>query len=232
MNDDQMPLKVDFDEYAEKYTSMLQEQLSYFSEDRSYFSRYKAKILGSLIEVKPLRVLDFGAGVGLMVPHLQSEFPNAKIFVTDISSKSLEMLSERFSDIAVVPDAFLEDHRFDVILISTVLHHIDPGSRHAVMQRLGKLLTPGGSICIFEHNPFNPLTRRLVATCPFDVDAVLLSMLESSRLMTSSAGLSVSSRGYTLFVPPRLVRMTWVEKYLKWLPLGGQYFVCGRNDCK
>ncbi len=35
------------------------------------------------------------------------------------------------------------------------------------------VLKKKGRVYIFEHNPYNPVTRYLVATCEFDRDAVL-----------------------------------------------------------
>src|SRR5690606_14925929 len=112
---------------------------------------------------------------------------------------------------------------------ATVLHHVEPKLRHALMQRLGRLLNPGGRICIFEHNPYNPITRRMVSTCPFDEDAILLPMRESIDLITKSAELDLETKGYTLFLPPRLSAFSPLEGLLRWFPLGGQYFVQGRN---
>lgn len=221
--------KVDFDGYADAYEKLLQDQLKFFSSDRSYFSEYKAKILRSIAPVVRSHILDFGAGVGLIIPHLRSEFPDGKVYASDISAASLAHLSKRFPDIAVVNDDDLYKHRFDIILIATVLHHVEPQLRHTLMQRLGRLLKPGGRICIFEHNPYNPITQRMVSTCPFDEDAILLPMRESIELITKSSNLELEAKGYTLFLPPRFSALSSVEGLLRWLPLGGQYFVLGRN---
>ena len=36
------------------------------------------------------------------------------------------------------------------------------------MKTLFQRLVPGGIIVIFERNPFNPVTRKIVNTCPYD----------------------------------------------------------------
>jgi hypothetical protein len=91
--------------------------------------------------------------------------------------------------------------------------------------RLRALLKPGGCIAVFEHNPINPVTRRLVADCAFDEDAVLLSLRETRDLLTRETGLSVRDSGYSLFFPHPLRRLRFLEAILRWLPLGGQYYV-------
>ena len=79
---------------------------------------------------------------------------------------------------------------------------------------------------IFEHNPNNPVTRRLVSTCPFDADAVLLPMRETVRRMRE-AQFGIAEAGYCLFFPGPLAALRPLENFMGWLPLGGQYFVRG-----
>jgi len=86
-------------------------------------------------------------------------------------------------------------------------------------------LKRGGQFIIFEHNPINPVTRHLVKNCPFDADAVLLSMRETIEL-NRNANLNVDESSYCLFFPQQLAVLRPFEKYLRWLPIGGQYFVC------
>jgi hypothetical protein len=49
--------------------------------------------------------------------------------------------------------------------------------------------------------------------------------------MFRDAGLRDVRHGYLLFVPqPLEAAFGALERYLEWLPLGGQYFVSGRKD--
>jgi hypothetical protein len=99
------------------------------------------------------------------------------------------------------------------------------------MQALGychERLRTGGRLFVFEHNPYNPVTRHLVNTCPFDADAVLLTRAETVALL-KTAGLEPSAAAYCLFFPRLLAGLRPLETWLGWLPLGGQYFVAGRK---
>ena len=87
-------------------------------------------------------------------------------------------------------------------------------------------MTSRGKAFVFEHNPYNPVTRRIVNNCPYDADAVLLKPAELRGLF-DSAGMKVHSKEYCLFIPPRFAALAGLEKYLGWLPLGGQYWVSG-----
>ncbi|WP_052731730.1 class I SAM-dependent methyltransferase [Devosia geojensis] len=217
--------KVDFDEYADRYEALLQEQLSFFSGERSYFSEYKVKVLRDLYPEGIDSILDFGAGIGLGLPHYLRHFPETKLSATDISAASLQHIERAFPTVEVVKDENLQGRTFDLIVIATVMHHVAPPERRDLIKRLETLLSSKGRICIFEHNPYNPVTQRMVSTCPFDEDAVLLTMGESKRLLTQDAALSIAHTGYTLFFPGFLAGLRPSERFLKWLPLGGQYYV-------
>jgi SAM-dependent methyltransferase len=68
------------------------------------------------------------------------------------------------------------DSKFDLVIVSCVFHHIPPQDRQMAIRHCCSRLKEGGRFIIFEHNPINPVMRHLVKNCPFDVDAVLLSM--------------------------------------------------------
>ena len=92
------------------------------------------------------------------------------------------------------------------------------------MEDISNLLQEGGNIFIFEHNPYNPITRYLVNNCIFDADALLLKKRELIKLLID-ANLSVNTRRYSLFFPSFLKKLRFLEPMLGYLPLGGQYFI-------
>ena len=59
-----------------------------------------------------------------------------------------------------------------------------------------------------------------------DADAVLLTSAETIKRMRE-AKFEIAETGYCLFFPAQLAALRPLEKYLNWLPLGGQYFVAG-----
>ncbi|MGE5493129.1 MAG: class I SAM-dependent methyltransferase [Actinomycetota bacterium] len=219
---------VDFDDYADRYEQLLEQQLAFFSADRGYFSDYKARLLSRVLDRAPERILDFGCGVGLTLPYLASRFPRSRLCATDISRRSLDFVARSHPGVEVIPDGDLDSRRFDLVLAAGVFHHVPPAERPRVLARIAGLLAPGGSLCVFEHNPYNPVTRHLVATCPFDADASLLSRRQMAGLM-AAAGLAPRRAGYCLFFPPGLAGLARIDPALAWLPLGGQYFVLGSH---
>lgn len=220
-----VPGKIDFDDYSEDYDELLRESTKLYAEDSEYFARYKVDLIRHAARRPVTRVLEYGCGTGRNIGYLQGAFPNARIVGTDVSAASLQIAAANNPDAQFeVENECLELGAFDLIFVASVFHHIPPVERAAVMATLARRLAPGGSIDIFEHNPFNPVTRRIVSTCPFDADAILLKPAEL-RSLFRHAGLHLQRQTYCLFVPPRLSWFLPLEKFLGWLPLGGQYWV-------
>ena len=75
---------------------------------------------------------------------------------------------------------------------------------------------------MFEHNPYNPLTRHAVNTCELDRDAVLLPPRETIGLLKQSAHIEPEYRHY-LFSPLGGAPGRSLDRHLRKIPLGGQY---------
>lgn len=220
-----MTNKVNFDDYTDDYNSLLRESTKFFSASEQYFAKYKIDLVRASIKHPVSRILEYGCGIGRNIRYLQTAFPDAEIVGTDISEASLEIAgTENPGVVFEVETPQLNLGMFDLIFIAGVFHHIPPQQRADVVQLLNQRLSPSGSLCVFEHNPYNPVTRRIVDTCPYDADAVLLKPSELRELFIH-ANLTPHSKAYCLFIPPKFSRLAPVEKYLEWLPLGGQYWM-------
>lgn len=223
-----MSQKVDFDAYTSNYNQLLRESTGFFSPSEAYFASYKVEEVRRRIETPVSRILEFGCGIGRNVPFLAKAFPGAEIVGTDVSPASIEQARVENPEQAFhVESDGLEIGRFDLVFVAGVFHHIAPNERSGAMSLIARRLTPRAHLCVFEHNPYNPVTRRIVSNCPYDADAVLLKPSELSGRMRS-AGLDVLAKRYCLFVPPRLGALRSIERALTWLPLGGQYWVHAR----
>src|SRR6266540_2986441 len=102
-----------------------------------------------------------------------------------------------------------------------------PASRRAY--ELRRVLKGGAHLFLFEHNPYNPLTLRVVRTCPFDSGVRLLRLPYATRIVRS-AGFRVDRPRYCFFFPHSVRLLRPAEVYMDWLPLGGQYYVVGRRE--
>lgn len=224
------PEKVDFDQYAGEYNKLLAESTRFFSPNEAYFARYKAEVARRLVTSTPARVFEFGCGIGRNLPFLSQLFPGARVYASDISRDSVTIAQKENPEAMCWVEGLdpAPDERFDLTFVAGVFHHVPPPQRAQVSQTLKDRLSPGGEVIVFEHNPYNPVTRRIVDTCPYDADAVLLRPSELASHL-AAAGLEVTAKGFILFVPPRLGALTRLDRLFGWLPLGGQYWVHARR---
>ena len=155
----------------------------------------------------------------------------ARTFATvtgyDPSAGSLKVARERMPAVPFVNDvAQVPDDTFDFAVIAGVLHHVAPESRADLISDALRKLRPGGKVVVFEHNPYNPLTLRAVAACPFDDDAILLNP-RTVRATVSLGGAVDVQQDFIVFFPHLLRALRPLEPRLAWLGLGAQTMTVG-----
>ncbi len=223
----------EFDKFADEYLAIHTENLKLSGETPDYFARYKIDELRRRWSAghrpEPRAILDFGSGVGASLPHLARAFPTAALTAIDVSERSLEISKQRYPELgrrvlySGDGELPLEAAGFDLIFTACVFHHIDAAQHVELFGRLRKLLRPGGALVVFEHNPVNPVTRYIVATCPFDANAVLIpGPVLKARL--GEAGFTTVEVRYTGFFPRALAALRSAEPWLAWLPVGAQHY--------
>ena len=223
---------INFDDYVENYEELTNKNLRFFNKSRNYFDSYKIKI-ASKISKKPNKILDFGCGVGLCIPFIKEHFPNSDIYATDTSDKSLNYLARKHKKVNTLKTNDLYNYKnyFDLIIIVGVFHHVLKNERLDLMKEIKSLLKEGGKFIIFEHNPSNFITKKLVKMCPYDHGVELIKMKELIK-MIYELNLDVFDKGFTLFFPSFLSYFRKFERYLKSLPMGGQYYIAGLKNEK
>lgn len=230
------PRDPQFDRYAGSYRDLHKTSVLASGEEPEYFAAYKvawmAAALGGEFSARRAEILDFGCGVGGSIPHLCKYFPRADLFGVDVSGESLGAARRAHPQVSysqITTDRIdLPDACVDVAMAACVYHHIPPSERPRWTAEISRVLRPGGRLFLFEHNPLNPLTRKVVRDCPFDDDAILLPGAESLQLMQGAEFHEVDLV-YIVFFPRLLARLRPLEKALGWLPLGAQYVVQGRK---
>lgn len=237
-----MNKKSEFDSFAEDYRLIHTKNIQGISGvDSSYFGRQKVQLIkkewgGVEKKSNKICILDLGCGDGMNAIHFQKLFHQIKYFGIDISSasiqqaKKLEAKNIHFAcyDGKKVP---FQDESFDIILIACVLHHVPHAEHQELLKECQRVLKKHGSIYIFEHNPWNPVTRKIVKDCEFDKDAILVNKGKLIRIM-QQAGFSTPKVSYIIFFPRKGIfqKFLWMEKFFMWIPLGGQYFVSGKKE--
>ena len=159
-----------FDEFALNYKELHDRNISISGESSDFFAKYKIRDLRQITAQAGLRsirtIIDFGGGIGKSVPYLKEYFPASKLVVMDVSPASLAAAQASFGhdaeyvlfDGQTIPR--VED--VDLVFAACVFHHIPEELHIPLLSQLRDSLNPGGMIGIYEHNPWNPLTRRAV----------------------------------------------------------------------
>ena len=215
------------------YEKQVNASIAFSGADQSFFTEGKAVRLLDVLRARRFdlaktRLLDVGCGVGLIHPFLVDAL--GQIDGADIAEDALMEGAKRNPRVTYRP--FDGEHlpcaegTYDAGVTICVMHHVPPARWRAFLTEALRALRPGGIFMVFEHNPFNPLTRLAVSRCEFDYDATLLrpGMLQG---MMRDVGFTEVAREFLFFTPFRA--MQGLEKRLKALPLGAQYVAVGRK---
>ena len=225
----------DFDKYAKDYRSIHTDNIKMSGANSFYFAQMKVKLLQGYEENKTLKILDIGCGDGTTEGFINKYFPEWKITAIDISEKSIEEAKSKniFNCDFQAYDGInipFENEIFDIVFMAGVLHHIDFSLHSNLIKQINRVLKKAGRFYLFEHNPFNPLTRYLVNTCEFDKKAKLLKSNYTVNLLKKN-NFTIDRKEFIIFFPRKgiLSKFIFLEKYLQWLPLGGQYFIIAKK---
>jgi SAM-dependent methyltransferase len=229
------PANSEFDVYSGDYNDRVNRAIGFAGPSVDFFTRVKVDYFVDFIAKHAgggsgTAVLDVGCGTGnshsLLVPHV------ARLCAIDISASSIEIARTRNPQVEYAtydgvhvphPDA-----TFDFAAAVCVFHHVPLEQRLALVSDIRRALKPGGFIVIFEHNPLNPLTMRVVNRCEFDRDAILLRSTTCEALLEDGRFDHVETR-FILNVPPFNRIMRAIDARLSKLPTGAQYYTAGQK---
>ena len=218
----------DFDKFARDYKAILDKSLKFGGEKGEYFSRYKAEFIARRAgKGFHGRILDHGCGIGLLSEVLLRHFPRSTVDGFDVSVLSIEHVPDTLKK----QGCFTSDINqlaggYDLLVMANVLHHIEKSGRENEIIRLKRLVKEKARIVVFEHNPYNPLTQKIVKDSPLDKGVVLLPPSETLSYF-KKAGLRNIQLNYIVFFPRQFSALRWAEPYLSWFFLGAQYAVVG-----
>jgi trans-aconitate methyltransferase len=165
---------------------------------------------------------------------LAARFGADQVLGVDISSESIALARQSHTSKGLSflsTNEWTPDGTVDLAFANGVFHHIPPTERDECLAAVRRSLRPGGLFAFWENNPWNPGTIYVMSQCAFDEHAVKISPRQARRLL-SRAGFEIL-RTDSLFYFPRLLRfLRPAERWLRGLPLGGQYLVLCRNPSR
>lgn len=221
---------VDFNETKESYRESIDDAISFIGADHDFFITAKGKLINELIarhvsSGATVKVLDVGCGHGFVHPPLLDA--GHSVTGVEIAAEVLELAREANPSARYLPyDGTVlpfPDDAFDVAIAMCVVHHVPVPQWDDFAREMRRVVRPGGILAIFEHNPLNPLTRYVVATCPIDEGVTLVRRRRLERMLRAAGCSSVRS-SYIFFTPFGQRFFRWLDRRLAWLPLGAQYY--------
>jgi tRNA (cmo5U34)-methyltransferase len=143
-----IPAAKAFSAHAPQYTALRRRLVPVY--DRFYGA--VVEVLDALLPPtrrEPPRILDLGAGTGLLSAHILGTFPGAEIDLLDASEP---MLAEARSHLGGAVRAVhvadmagpLPAGPFDAIVSALAIHHLEHADKRALMRRAHDCLAPGG----------------------------------------------------------------------------------------
>jgi len=100
------------------------------------------------------RVLDLGAGTGLLSAQVLARHPRAQVVLLDGSTEMLARARENLPDAETVLADLrdpLPEGPFDAVVSSLAIHHLEPPDQLALYERIPAVLRPGGVFVNAEH---------------------------------------------------------------------------------
>lgn len=234
MDPQQRAIADEFDRYKESYDDAVNRAIAFSGQKVEAFTRAKARDLLRTIgshfnSPRPLDLLDVGCGVGNYHPFLVPLV--GTVSAVDVSSACIAKAQERNSTVSYsVYDGDrlpYHDGQFDVTFCVCVIHHVPPDRWQQFVNEMRRVTRAGGLIIVYEHNPKNPFTRKVVRDCEFDRDAVLLTMAQSRMLLEGAGCGGVTTRSI-LTLPPMAEFIEKLDTLFAKLPFGSQYRAVGR----
>lgn len=225
-----------FDRFAKDYRALHTKSLEITGAGSEYFSEYKVvEVLHKTANPTQGPILDFGCGDGTTLHYFRKFFPNHRLDGIDVSEESITLARAKGianCSVAVFDGLKIpfDDNTFDIVFLANVLHHV-PFEYHTIkLEECLRVLNKCGKIFIFEHNPINPVTRKIFNDCPFDKDATMIYS-KSLRKNLQSAGFVNILTSYHLFFPRHKAFSFFhrFEERLAFMPIGGQYCLTGEK---
>jgi tRNA (cmo5U34)-methyltransferase len=102
-----------------------------------------------LIGSAPRRVLDLGAGTGLLSRAIAVAYPEARLTLTDAAPAMLERARSQLGDsvryvVADLAGPLPDGGPWCAVVSSLAIHHLDDAGKRSLLQRVHDALAPGG----------------------------------------------------------------------------------------
>ncbi|MCF7790800.1 MAG: methyltransferase domain-containing protein [Victivallales bacterium] len=141
-----MSIKTVFDNHSEDYDSLRRNLIPCFDD----FYRTAIEII-PFNERKNIKVLDLGAGTGIMSEMIALKYPESEITLIDLSNRMLNIAKRRLSKFNNRIKYIEQDYSigkiektYDLIISSLSIHHLDKNEKKLLYRKCFNSLTQDG----------------------------------------------------------------------------------------
>ncbi len=142
---EKMSIESQFNKIAREYDVNRKKFIPCYEE---YYEKMTRFICANI--EKPKRVLDLGAGTGLLTYYWYREIPSAEYVLIDIADEMLDVSRQRFQGIDSVKHdvmdytAGLPEEEFDAIISALSIHHLEDAQKEKLFVDIYEKLPQGG----------------------------------------------------------------------------------------
>ena len=140
-----MDIETQFNLVAEGYDANRKKFIPCFDD----YYESTTKFIASAIS-EPKRILDLGAGTGLLTYYWYQQFPKSEYVLVDVAEEMLKIARRRFNGIDTV-DYQVSDYtkafpkgNFDIIISALSVHHLENDDKLKLFARIYDKLPTGG----------------------------------------------------------------------------------------
>lgn len=142
--------------------------------DTLYFRRWQHSPRKAILELIPdgnIAVLDCCSGTGTNSLLIAKNREHCKVTGIDISAEMLAISKEKAASEQITNINFqsmdasqlsLDDHSFDIAVISLVLHEMEPHIASKILKEAKRVLSKDGKIIVVEWEPPKTLFRKII----------------------------------------------------------------------
>jgi len=115
---------------------------------------HKINYITDSIDITPSNILDIGAGTGEILSGIKNHYglPKEKVYALDLQPISREDVTViGYDENMKIP---FEDESIDLVVMLSLLHHIQPSDRLHLLTEVHRVLAPGGRVIIREHDNY------------------------------------------------------------------------------
>jgi tRNA (cmo5U34)-methyltransferase len=145
-----MPLSIEtaFNRAARSYDGLRRQLIPCFDD-------FYGAAMDLVAEFTPpqARILDLGAGTGLLSALAAERLTDARLVLTDLAEGMLDQARERFAGRTAPVEYRVMNHldlaeekSFDVVMSALSIHHLDDAGKQAVYAAMARAVRPGGLV--------------------------------------------------------------------------------------